>query len=116
VYSIKYHKRVAKFINSRTPKDKKHIKQKMDKIKQNPYPTNASADIKKLKNRVGFRLRVGNYRFIYELNFRTSPSHNPHPPKPQTPTNRSNNPPLLTHISHSTNKATIFWTIQLNLT
>ena len=67
MYSIKYHKRVAKFINSRTPKDKKHIKQKMDKIKQNPYPTNASADIKKLKNRVGFRLRVGNYRFIYEV-------------------------------------------------
>jgi len=67
VYNIKYHKRVAKFINSRTLKDRERIKQKIEEIKRNPYPTNTKADIKKLKNAVGFRLRVGDYRFIYEI-------------------------------------------------
>jgi len=39
----------------------------MKEIKQNPYPTNFKAGIKKLKNVNGFRLRVGDYRFIYEV-------------------------------------------------
>ena len=67
MYNIKYHKRVSKFINSRTTQEKARIKKKIDEIKQNPYPANSKADIKKLKNRVGFRLRVGDYRFIYEV-------------------------------------------------
>ncbi len=67
MYSIKYHKRVVKFINSKTAQDKARIKKKIEEIKQNPYPPNSKADIKKLKNRVGFRLRVGDYRFIYEV-------------------------------------------------
>ena len=67
MYQIIYHKRVVKFINSRDTKEKKRIKKRLDKLKQNPYPTNNEIDIKKLQNRVGFRLRIGNYRFIYDV-------------------------------------------------
>jgi len=67
MYQIIYHKRVVKFINSRDTKDKKRIKKRLDKLEQNPYPTNSEIDIKKLQNRVGFRLRIGNYRFIYDV-------------------------------------------------
>ncbi len=67
MYTIKYHKRVVKFVNSRIQKDKKRIKKKINELKQNPYPANSKVDIKKLKNTTGFRLRVGDYRFIYEV-------------------------------------------------
>jgi len=67
MYEIIYHKRVVKFINSRDSKDKKRIKKRFDKLKENPYPSNMEIDIKKLQNRVGFRLRIGDYRFIYDV-------------------------------------------------
>ncbi|NOZ91048.1 MAG: type II toxin-antitoxin system RelE/ParE family toxin [Epsilonproteobacteria bacterium] len=67
MYSIILRKKVIKFINSRTPKDKNRIKAKFLELENNPYPTNEKADIKKLQGRIGFRLRVGSYRFIYEV-------------------------------------------------
>jgi len=67
LYKIVPHKRVIKFINSRTSKDKKRIKEKFELLQQNPYPSNFKLDSKKLQNRNGFRLRVGNYRFIYDV-------------------------------------------------
>ena len=67
MYKIIPHKRVIKFINSRTQKDKQRIKEKFEQLSQNPYPTNQSIDVKKMKNQTGFRLRVGDYRFIYDV-------------------------------------------------
>ena len=67
MYKIILHKKVIKFINSRTPKEKKNIKSKFEQLQQNPYPSNSQIDLKKLQNRDGFRLRVGNYRFIYDI-------------------------------------------------
>jgi len=67
VYTIVLHKRVIKFINSRTSKEKQRIKNKFLELKSNPYPQNPKIDTKKLKNRVGFRLRIGSYRFIYDV-------------------------------------------------
>ena len=67
MYKIIPHKRVIKFINSRTPKDKQRIKEKFLKLQQNPYPSNIEIDSKKLQNQNGFRLRVGSYRFIYDI-------------------------------------------------
>jgi len=67
MYQIQLHKRVIKFINSRTPKEKKVIKAKFELLAQNPYPTTEQLDLKKLKNRYGFRLRIGDYRFIYDI-------------------------------------------------
>jgi len=67
VYKIIPHKRVIKFINSRTPKEKQRIKEKFQQLQQNPYPSNIEIDSKKLQNQNGFRLRVGSYRFIYDI-------------------------------------------------
>jgi mRNA interferase RelE/StbE len=67
LYKIIPHKRVIKFINSRNPKDKQRIKEKFDLLQQNPYPVNSNIDSKKLQNKDGFRLRIGNYRFIYDV-------------------------------------------------
>ena len=67
MYKIIPHKRVIKFINSRTPKEKQRIKEKFQQLQQNPYPSNIEIDSKKLQNQNGFRLRVGSYRFIYDI-------------------------------------------------
>ena len=67
MYTIVPHKRVIKFINSRTQKEKDKIKNKFLELESNPYPTNPKIDTKKLKNRVTFRLRIGGYGFIYEV-------------------------------------------------
>jgi len=67
MYNIILHKRVIKFINSRTPKEKQKIKEKLQLLQQNPYPTNERADVKKLTNQSTFRLRIGSYRFVYEV-------------------------------------------------
>ncbi len=67
MYKIILHKRVIKFINSRDKKEKKTIKEKFELLSKNPYPTNQRLDLKKLKNRYGFRLRVNEYRFIYDI-------------------------------------------------
>jgi mRNA interferase RelE/StbE len=67
VYAIKLHKRVIKFLNTRPPKDKARIKKRFEQLMQNPYPDNARANIRKMTNRPGFRLRVGDYRFLYDV-------------------------------------------------
>lgn len=67
MYKIVPHKKVIKFINSRTPKEKARIKEKFDELKINPYPANSKIDSKKLINKNGYRLRLGGYRFIYDV-------------------------------------------------
>lgn len=67
MYRIITHKRVIKFINSRDSKDKHRIKEKFQLLQINPYPSNENLDVKKMKNNNGFRLRVGDYRFIYDV-------------------------------------------------
>lgn len=67
MYKIISHKKVIKFIESRNPKDKQRIKEKFEQLQQNPYPSNTQIDSKKLQNRDSFRLRVGGYRFIYDV-------------------------------------------------
>jgi len=67
MFNIIPHKRVIKFINKRTPKDKERIREKLLELQKNPYPPNDSADIKKLQSKNGFRLRVGDYRFLYDV-------------------------------------------------
>ena len=66
LYSLILHKKVLKFINKRTPKDKANIDSKLKILKNNPYP-NSLLDIKKLSNSNFYRLRINNFRFIYEI-------------------------------------------------
>ena len=67
MYEIIYNKQVVKFIKKRPKNEKIKILQRFEQLKQNPYPSNMQIDVKKLQNRVGFRLRVGDYRFIYDI-------------------------------------------------
>ncbi|MEQ1790055.1 MAG: type II toxin-antitoxin system RelE/ParE family toxin, partial [Rickettsiales bacterium] len=41
------------------------IRYSLDSLAKNPFAD--GADVKKLKGRDGYRLRVGNYRVIYEI-------------------------------------------------
>jgi mRNA interferase RelE/StbE len=67
MYQISYHKKVIKFIQKRTPKDKKRILKKLEELKINPYPKNRTIDTKKLQGKEGFRLCIGDYRFLYDI-------------------------------------------------
>ncbi len=65
-YKLILKKKVIKFIQKRNPKDKENIDSKLKILKNNPYP-NSLLDIKKLSNSPFYRLRINNYRFIYEV-------------------------------------------------
>lgn len=67
MYKLIPHKKVIKFISSRTPKDKQKIKEKFQQLQQNPYPANSKIDSKKLQNQNAYRLRIAGYRFIYDV-------------------------------------------------
>jgi mRNA interferase RelE/StbE len=67
MYKIIPHKKVIKFISKRNIKDKHKIKDKFLELAQNPYPNNNKLDIKKLQAKNGFRLRIGDYRFLYDI-------------------------------------------------
>ncbi len=67
MYQITYRKSVVKFIKSRVPKEKTKILERFEQLKQNPYPNNMQLDIKKLQGQCGFRLRIGDYRFLYDV-------------------------------------------------
>jgi mRNA interferase RelE/StbE len=41
------------------------VRQKLEQLAEDPYASNLNA--KKLQNRQGYRLRVGDWRVIYEL-------------------------------------------------
>jgi len=65
-YKLILNKKVIKFIQKRSPKDKTNIDIKLKILKNNPYP-NTLLDIKKLSNSPYYRLRINDYRFIYEI-------------------------------------------------
>lgn len=66
MYRLIPRKSVIKFIEKRTPKEKSTIVEKLKILKLNPYP-NDFLDIKKLSNSEYYRLRINNYRFVYEI-------------------------------------------------
>ena len=67
MYKIIPHKKVIKFINKRTLKDKNRIRKKFIELEKNPYPINNHVDSKKLQGKDGYRLRIGDYRFLYYI-------------------------------------------------
>jgi mRNA interferase RelE/StbE len=50
-------------LNKLEPKIASRIAKKVDELKQDPF----SKDVKHLKSHRGFRLRVGDYRIIFEV-------------------------------------------------
>jgi len=67
MYEIKLKKSVTKFLEKRPLNELKLIIERFELLKQNPYPTNNFLDIKKLKGSSEYRLRIGKYRFIYQI-------------------------------------------------
>ena len=66
MYSLQLRKQVVKFINSRTPKERRVIAETLEKLRINPYHN--TLDIKKLKGTAQkYRLRIGDYRFLYAI-------------------------------------------------
>ena len=67
MYSIKFHKQVQKFIQSRTKQEKLRFKDKFQKLSENPFSTNQELDIKKMEGSNFYRLRIRTYRFIFSI-------------------------------------------------
>ena len=67
MYEIIFKKEVKKFIEKQDKKTKQKFKKTFLLLQQNPYPANNSLDIKKLKGSNEYRLRIGKYRFIYQI-------------------------------------------------
>lgn len=66
MYTLQLRKQVVKFINSRTPKERKIIAEAFEELRTNPYHN--TLDIKKLRGTdQKYRLRIGDYRFLYAL-------------------------------------------------
>jgi mRNA interferase RelE/StbE len=66
MYTLKIRKQVTKFINSRIPKERKMIAEALEKLEHDPYRNDL--DIAKLQGtRDQYRLRIGDYRFLYTI-------------------------------------------------
>jgi len=64
VYKLIFKKEAAKSLNKLPRNVAKTIRQKLEAIAVNPYAENPN--VKKLQGREGYRLRVGDWRVIYE--------------------------------------------------
>ena len=66
MYDCKVHKSVFKFLEKREKKVLKKFRYRMDCICKNPFQNNC--DVTPLVDTPGhFRLRIGKYRFLYEV-------------------------------------------------
>lgn len=67
MYTIKIHKKAVKFLKSRTPLEKKIIREKLEYLKENPF-VHPQLDIKKMKGEDNLlRLRIGRIRILYQV-------------------------------------------------
>ena len=66
MYKIAYSTQAAKLL-LRMPRDvAKRIREKIEQVAEDPFASIPNA--KKLQGRPGYRLRVGDWRVIYEIN------------------------------------------------
>jgi mRNA interferase RelE/StbE len=65
VYRIVFTKNAAKSLHKMPRNMAKLIREKLEIIASDPHAN--LPNVKKLQNRPGFRLRVGNWRVIYEI-------------------------------------------------
>jgi len=65
VYKITFKKEAAKSLNRLPRNVAKTIREKLEVIAANPYSEHPNAT--KLQGREGYRLRVGDWRVIYEI-------------------------------------------------
>ncbi len=65
VYRVVFTKQAAKSLQKMSRNTAKLIREKLDQLSEDPYRQNPN--LTKLQNRPGYRLRVGDWRIIYEL-------------------------------------------------
>jgi len=65
VYKIVFKKEAAKSLSKIPSKAAQSIRRKLEAIAANPYGNHP--DAKKLQGREGYRLRIGDWRVIYEI-------------------------------------------------
>lgn len=65
VYKLVFTKQAVKTLQRMPASIAKAIYLKMEKISQNPFESHSN--VTKLQNREGYRLRVGDWRIIYEV-------------------------------------------------
>ena len=63
MYKIDINERLEKRLLKIPKRDYKSIRDKLDELRENPRPR----WVEKLTNRPGYRVSVGNYRIIYEI-------------------------------------------------
>ena len=66
MFSVELSKKAAKFLKSRTPKDRSRLLSAIKLLAKDPHTH--ELDIKKLKSEdIIYRLRVGSYRILYTI-------------------------------------------------
>lgn len=65
MYKITYSKEAEKALTRIPNKTAKLIREKIEALAENPYAKNPNA--KKLQEREGYRLRIGDWRVIYKI-------------------------------------------------
>ncbi len=63
-WEIRYEKPAQKYLATLEQKEQERIKNEVDKLSEGPF-NRKDLDIKMLKGRSGWRLRVGKYRVIF---------------------------------------------------
>ena len=66
MYKITYSTQAAKSLLRMSRDVAKRIREKIEQVAEDPFATTPNA--KKLQGRPGYRLRVGDWRVIYEIN------------------------------------------------
>lgn len=67
MYQIVYKKSAAKVLTKLPTKTAQQFLNAFEKLAARDSHSVATLDIKKLENRAGFRLRIGDYRAIYQV-------------------------------------------------
>jgi mRNA interferase RelE/StbE len=62
-YRIEYRRDAARYLERMNPRERTRILEAIEELGENP--DGRTPDVKKLRNRSGFRLRVGKYRVLY---------------------------------------------------
>ena len=65
MYNITYNKRSARTLSKLPRNMVLRIREKLEQIALNPYGQHSN--VTKLQNRPGYRLRVGDWRIIYDI-------------------------------------------------
>ena len=65
MFEVAFKKRATKTLARRTPSERQRILRSLRALASDP--DNTSLDIKPLQGRDGFRLRIGDWRVLYEL-------------------------------------------------